>query len=347
MERENLDAAIERRRRMRARRRRLLYLRRALILLIAAALLALVIATPIWIVRGIRNHRDRIRDSQADTKPTVTQSTAPLPQKPAIPAVDGHTVSLGSEIVSEYAVLLDMTEGRVVAAKNPHVQANPASITKVMTLLVAVEHIEDLQETYTMSYKIIDPVYTQGASVTGLTSGEEVTLESLLYGCILPSGADATAALADYVAGGEEAFAALMNEKARELGAVNTHFTNSSGLHSVYHKTTAMDMALIMAAAMANPICRQVLSAREYLIPPTPQHPEGLLQTSTMFKHIGSRYTCVQAGKTGYTDQALNTLATYTSIGGHEYVFVSMYANGSDKALEDAHTVYREYCDWK
>ena len=346
MERENLDAAIERRRRMRARRRRLLYLRRALILLVAAALLALVIATPIWIVQGIRNHR-RGGEFPADVKPTVIQPTAPPEPVEVIPAVDGNTAALGSEIVSEYAVLLDMTEGRVVAAKNPHVQANPASITKVMTLLVAVENIENLQDTYTMSYKIIDPVYTQGASVTGLTSGETVTVESLLYGCILPSGADATAALADYVAGGEEAFADLMNRKALALGAQNTHFTNSSGLHSMYHKTTAMDMALIMAAAMENPTCRQVLSAREYLIPPTPQHPEGLLQTSTMFKHIGSRYTCVQAGKTGYTDQALNTLATYTAIGGHEYVFVSMYANGSDKALEDAHTVYREYCDWK
>ena len=346
MEHENLDAAIERRRRMRARRRRLLYLRRALILLVAAALLALMIATPIWIVRGIRNHRDRAKGSQADTKPTTTQTTVPLPQTPAIPAVDAQTLLLRSEIVSEYAVLLDMTEGRVVAAKNPYVQANPASITKVMTLLVAVENISDLQETYTMSYKIIDPVYTQGASVTGLTSGEEVTLESLLYGCILPSGADATAALADYVAGSEEAFATMMNQKALELGATNTHFTNSSGLHNYYHKTTAMDMALIMAAAMENPTCRRVLTAREYLIPPTPQHPDGLLQTSTMFKHIGSRYTCIQAGKTGYTDQALNTLVTYAEIGGHEYVFVSMYANGADKALEDAHTVYRTYCGW-
>ena len=355
MERENLDAAIERRRQMRARRRRLLYLRRALILLVAAALLALMIATPIWIVRGIRNHRRPDAGSQTDTKPTATRPVAPPEPEDTIPAIDEHTVTLGSQIVSEYAVLLDMTEGRVVAVKNPNVQANPASITKVMTLLVAVENIPDLDAPYTMSWKIIDPPYREGASTTGLETGETVTLRDLLYGCILPSGADATAALADYVAdhevdygeGDEATFAEMMNRKALELGAEHTHFTNSSGLHSMYHKTTAMDMALIMAAAMANPVCREVLSAREYLIPPTPQHPEGLLQTSTMFKHIGSRYTCVQAGKTGYTDQALNTLATYTSINGHEYVFVSMFANGSDKALEDAHTVYREYCGWK
>lgn len=355
MERENLDAAIERRRQIRARRRRLLYLRRALILLIAAALLALVIATPIWIVRGVRRHLDSLHGSPADTKPTVTRPVTPPAPEDTTPAVDEHTVALGSDIVSEHAVLLDMTEGRVVAAKNPHVQANPASITKVMTLLVAVENIPDLETPYTMSWKIIDPPYKEGASTTGLETGEVVTLRDLLYGCILPSGADATAALADYVADhevdygedDEATFAEMMNQKALELGATHTHFTNSSGLHSVYHKTTAMDMALIMAAAMANPTCREVLSAREYLIPPTPQHPDGLLQTSTMFKHIGSRYTCVMAGKTGYTDQALNTLATYTKIGDHEYVFVSMYANGSDKALEDALYAYETYCQQK
>ena len=345
MQPESLEEAIARRRRQRAYRRRRLYIRRCLLLLSAAAVLTVAVATPILIVRGVR----RGGEVQTDTDVTLTTTRPTVPQTPqaSVPAVDGDTAMLADGVTSQYAVLLDMTDGRVVAAKNANTLANPASITKVMTLLVAVENIKDLQDTYTMSYTIIDPVYTQGASVTGLASGEEVTLESLLYGCILPSGADATAALADYVAGGEEAFAQMMNEKALELGAQNTHFTNSSGLHDYYHKTTAMDMALIMAAAMRDPVCRKVLMAKEYLIPPTPQHPDGLPQTSTMFDHIGSRDTCILAGKTGYTAQAMNTLATYARIGGHEYVFVSMYANGSDKALEDAHTVYREYCGWK
>lgn len=346
MQPESLEAAIARRRRQRAYRRRRLYIRRCLLLLTAAAVLAVAIATPILIVRGVRR-RSKAQDAIADTTPTTTRPSVSQTPQAAFPVVDGDTAMLADGVTSQYAVLLDMTDGRVVAAKNANTLANPASITKVMTLLVAVENIEDLQDTYTMSYTIIDPVYTQGASVTGLSSGEEVTLESLLYGCILPSGADATAALADYVAGGEAAFAEMMNQKALELGAQNTHFTNSSGLHDYYHKTTAMDMALIMAAAMKDPVCRKVLMAKEYLIPPTPQHPDGLLQTSTMFSHIGSRDTCILAGKTGYTAQAMNTLATYARIGGHEYVFVSMYANGSDKALEDAHTVYREYCHWE
>ena len=346
----NLDAALAQRRRMRARRRRLLYLRRALILLVAAALLALMIATPFWIVGAVRSRRARADDSNMTPTPTVTRPT--VPEEDPIPAVDADTISLGGAIISEYAALLDMTEGRVVAAKNADLPANPASITKVMTLLVAVENIDDLDTPYTMSWKIIDPPYREGASTTGLETGEVVTLRDLLYGCILPSGADATAALADYVAdheidyGAEDeaVFAEMMNRRAAQLGATNTHFTNASGLHAREHKTTAMDMALIMAEAMKNPVCRQVLTAREYLIPPTPQHPEGLLQTSTMFRHIGSRNTCIVAGKTGFTDQALNTLVTYTKKDGHEYVFVSMYGNGSDKVLEDTLKVYETYC---
>ena len=345
----NLDAALEQRRRMRARRRRLLYLRRALILLVAAALLALMIATPFWIVRAVRSRRAETDPTPSPT-PTVTQPV--VPEEDPIPMVDADTALLGGSIVSEYAALLDMTDGRVVAAKNADLPANPASITKVMTLLVAVENIADLDTPYTMSWKIIDPPYREGASTTGLETGEVVTLRDLLYGCILPSGADATAALADYVADhevdyGEEdeaVFAAMMNRRAAELGATNTYFTNASGLHAREHKTTARDMALIMAEAMKNPVCRQVLTAREYLIPPTPQHPDGLLQTSTMFRHIGSRSTCIVAGKTGFTDQALNTLVTYTKIDGHEYVFVSMYGNGSDKVLEDTLKVYDIYC---
>lgn len=344
--------------RLRARRRRL-YIRRALVLLVGAALLMLMIMTPIWIVRAVRgNGSSDLRDAleaaknQKPTTATTTQITA----KPSpYPAVDSSTIKLGGKVQSQFAVLLDMTEGRVVAAKNADERANPASITKIMTLLVAVENIENLDTEYTMSWRIIDPPYKQQASVTGLTTGETVRLRDLLYGCILPSGADATAALADYVADkevdyapeDEAVFAEMMNQKAAELGATNTHFTNSSGLHHRDHKTTAMDMALIMAAAMKNPVCREVLMAEEYLIPATPQHPEGLLLTSTMFKHIGLQETCVMAGKTGYTDQALNTLVTYSEIDGHQYVFVSMYVNGSDNALEDAHTVYANYCNWK
>ena len=359
--RENLDAALERRRRMRARRRRLLYLRRALLLLCCAAILALVIATPVWIVKGIRNHRDRLKGSQADVNSTTTtQITAPTQPENRIPAVDGQTVYLGSRIQSEYAVLLDMTDGRVVAAKNPHTMANPASITKVMTLLVAVENIPDLDAEYVMPYQVTNYVYNvdRDASVTGFVSGDVMTLRDLLYGCVLPSGADAAVALAHYVVGdraatvadAEAMFAEMMNARAAELGAQNTNFTNTHGLHGAQHKTTAMDMALIMAAAMENETCRAVLMADRYSSPATTRLPAERLAAgewrSTLFNSwLGSDRGGIVAGKTGYTDQALHTLATYTvGADGHEYVFVSMYVNGKDKAVSDAKTVYATYC---
>ncbi|MBQ7088325.1 MAG: D-alanyl-D-alanine carboxypeptidase [Clostridia bacterium] len=336
-----LDAAIEQRKRMRMRRRRLLYLRRALILLCGAALLALVIAAPIWIVSGLAG---RASQTDADSTPVVsTTTTVPRPTEPPVPAVDTHTAPLEGKVDGTYAVLLDMTAGRVVAAKNADVQANPASITKVMTLLVAVENIENLDEEYTMTWQIINPLWEQGASITGLESGETVRLRDLLYGCILPSGADATMALAEYVAGSEEAFAQLMNQKAAELGCINTHFTNSSGLHDRLHKTTAMDMALIMAAAMSHPICAQVLKTAEYTMSPTDHHPDGLPLVSTLFKRLDQ--SVIKAGKTGYTDQARNTLMTYSEgADGHKYVYVTLDNNGHQNAVTDTLNVYKEFC---
>ena len=338
---QDLDAAIEERRRMRARRRRLLYLRRTLIILVAAALLALVIATPFWIVDAVRNHKQKGGQLSEPTALTTTATTAPT--QPPIPAVNEETTVLGGELDGTYAVLLDVTDGRVVAAKNADVPANPASITKVMTLLVAVENIANLEEEYTMSWTIINPLVAQGASITGLETGESVPLRDLLYGTILPSGADATVALATYVAGSEEDFARLMTQRAAELGCTNTNFTNSSGLHDSAHKTTAMDMALIMAAAMQNPECRKVLSAREYTMTPTDHHPDGLPLLSSLFKRTDQ--SVIKAGKTGYTGQARNTLVTYTvGADGHEYIYVTMANNGHQSALNDTLKVYRDYC---
>ncbi len=339
------------------RRRRLLYLRRAVLLLVCAAILALLIATPFWIIRGVRNHRQD-RDKTQKPKPdTSVNDSTDTDEEDRIPVVDEDTVMLGGEIQSEYAVLLDITDGRVVAAKNPNVRANPASITKVMTLLVAVENIENLDAEYTMTYHVTNYVASD-ASVTGFTSGDTMTLRDLLYGCVLPSGADAAVALAHYVVGdsaatvaeAEAMFAEMMNARAAELGATDTCFVNASGLHHKDHKTTAMDMALIMEAAMKNETCRAVLMADRYSSPATQSLPPERLAAgewrSTLFTGwLGADRYGILAGKTGYTDQALHTLATYTvDADGHEYVFVSMWVNGTGKAVNDARTVYETYC---
>lgn len=339
------------RQRMIQRRRRMLYLRRALILLVCAAILTLLIMIPIWIVNAVRNGSERSGGAKV---PSVS-STVVNP-KPTAPPVKQEAVRLGSRVQSDYAVLLDMAEGRVVAAKNADVQANPASITKVMTLLVAVENIKNLDAEYTVPWQVTTHVALD-ATRAGLNSGDVFTLRDLLYGCILPSGGDAAVALAHYVVGDRAAdvaeaeviFAQMMNARAKELGAKNTNFVNASGLHHRDHKTTAMDMALIMAAAMKNDVCRQVLSTANYssentLRLPAAQLADGTWHSTLFTSWLGADRHGIVAGKTGYTDQALHTLATYTEINGHKYVFVSMHVNGSSKAVQDAVTVYSEYC---
>lgn len=350
----NNDALSERQR-MHLRRRRLLHLRRALLLLACAAILALLIATPVWIIRATRDARGE-RDNAKSNPPDTSQGGATDTEGDTLPDVNDSTVILGSEIQSEYAVLLDVTAGRVVAAKNANVQANPASITKVMTLLVAVENIADLDAEYTVPWQVTTHVASD-ATRAGLNSGDVFTLRDLLYGCILPSGADAAVALAHYVmreqtsdvAEAEALFAQKMNERAAELGAKNTHFVNVSGLHDRNHKTTAMDMALMMAAAVQNEVCREVLAAANYssentLRLPPAQLSDGTWHSTLFTGWLGADREGILAGKTGYTDQALHTLATYTEIDGHKYVFVSMRVNGSDKAVADARTVYTTYC---
>ena len=344
-------ATTSERRRMIQRRRRMLYLRRALILLICAAILFLLIMTPIWLIRAAR---DRSEQNQEERKSPIITTThrAQSDEEEELPPVE----SLGSKVQSDYAVLLDVTAGRVVASKNPDVQANPASITKVMTLLVAVENIDNLDAEYTVPWQVTTHVALD-ATRAGLNSGDVFTLRDLLYGCILPSGGDAAVALAHYVSGmdadhvtdAEQWFADKMNERAKELGATNTNFVNVSGLHDRSHKTTAMDMALMMAAAMQNPICREVLSTANYssentLRLPAAQLADGAWHSTLFTGWLGADNHGIVAGKTGYTDQALHTLATYTEIGGHQYVFVSMHVSGSGKAVQDAVTVYEEFC---
>ena len=351
MSNQNKGDLSERQRRI-LHRRRMLYLRRTLILLVCGAILFLAVMTPVWIVRAVRGSDGEHTDDRGSALTVTTTGQTTAWEEDDTPPV----LSLEGVVQSDYAVLYDMTAGRVVASKNGDVPANPASITKVMTLLVAVENIADLDATYTVPWQVTTHVASD-ATRAGLNSGDVFTLRDLLYGCILPSGGDAAVALAHYVAGdatndvaqAEKDFAQMMNQRARELGAVNTNFVNASGLHDRNHKTTAADMALIMAAAMKNDVCRQVLSTANYssentLRLPAAQLADGTWRSTLFHSWLGGDRHGIVAGKTGYTDQALHTLATYTEINGHQYVFVSMHVNGSSKAVQDAVTAYNEYC---
>ena len=182
--------------------------------------------------------------------PVATQTEAPTEAPTEPPALltyptpaDNLTELTASNISSEHAVLLDVENNTVLAQRDPDARIYPASMTKIMTLLVAAEHIENMDDTFTMTYEIIAPLIEAEASRAGFEEGETVSLKDLMYGIALPSGADATTAIAIYLCGSEDEFVKLMNEKVEELGLKNTHFTNASGLYDPNHYSTATDIA--------------------------------------------------------------------------------------------------------
>ena len=259
------------------------------------------------------------------------------------------TVDFGSNINSLYGVVINVDDGTILAEKDAMERMNPASMTKILTVLVAAEHLreEDLDDTATITIDITDYCYINDCSVTGYGVGETITIRDLFYGTILPSGADSALALATYVAGSQEAFVELMNEKLEAMGlAETTHFTNCVGLYDEEHYSTAYDIAMILKAAVDNEFCRDVLSLHIYTTSSTEQHPDGLRVSNMFLRRIEDVDTHgeVLCAKTGYVGQAGNCAASF-SVGndGREYLCVTAGASGSKNCIADQAELYRTF----
>ena len=257
-------------------------------------------------------------------------------------------VDLG-QLYSPYAILVDADTGTTIAERNCHDRIYPASLTKIMTAVIAIENTDDLDQTITLPADIFQPLYEEGASMAGFQPGEEATLRELLYGILLPSGAECCMAFVDRIAGSEEAFAELMNQKASELGMDDTHFCNATGLHDPDHYTTVADISILLRYALENETFRAAFTSSRYSIQPTPQHPEGFTFFSTMFQYMDSTEVAggqIIGGKTGYTEEAGLCLASLASINGREYILVTAKANGSHETEQfhilDAINVYNQ-----
>lgn len=265
---------------------------------------------------------------------------------PAYAVRTSKTVTLGSEIASDCAIMIDLSTNTIVAEKNPDIQIYPASMTKIMTLIVAYENCKNFDDLFTMTAEITDAAYSEGASVAGFAAGEQVSVRDLLYGAILPSGADATEALAIYTSGTAEKFVELMNRKALQMGLSNTHFSNASGLHDKDHYSTPHEIALILEYALGIEECRKILSTYQYTTAPTPEHPDGILLTSTMFSRMRgdeSGVAEVIAGKTGYTNEGLHCLASMAKTSdGKEYVLVTAHAPATYDPIYDCINIYKK-----
>lgn len=253
---------------------------------------------------------------------------------------------VSEEVKSPYVALLDVENNQIIAGRNIEARIYPASMTKVLSLIVAVEHLTDLTQTFTMTGDIVDPLVREGASRAGFEAGDTVSVQDMLYGLVLPSGADAAVGLAVMTAGSEAAFAELMNEKCAELGLTQSHFTNASGLFDENQYTTPVEMALILKYAMQNEKCAAILSTYQYTTAPLASNPEGVLLSSTMFSRMyGTEVegVTITAGKTGYTQEAKNCLVSCAQKGEHHYIALTAGAENRWHVIFDDFEIYGKY----
>ena len=269
------------------------------------------------------------------------------------------TQGFGDSIISEYGIVIDVEKGTILAGKGAKSRINPASMTKILTVLPAADALgisgdaeKDaavLQDTFTITIEITDYSYVHDCSNVGFEVGEEVTVQDLFYGTILPSGGDAALGLACYVAGSQEAFVELMNKKLEELGLSDTsHFTNCVGLYDAEHYSTPYDMAVMLKTAADNSFVRDVLSAHTYTTSATVQHPEGLLISNWFLRRIEDKDTHgeVLCGKTGYVVQSGSCAASLaTDTAGKEYLCVTAGSSSSWQCIYDQVALYQKYLE--
>ncbi|MEB2279367.1 D-alanyl-D-alanine carboxypeptidase [Lysinibacillus xylanilyticus] len=258
-------------------------------------------------------------------------------------------INLDVNLQSSNAILVNLDTNKILLDKDSDEIIYPASLTKIMTVLVAIENIPNLQEKIILPKSIFKNLYEENASMAGFLPNEEVTAEDLLYGSMLPSGADASIGLADYITGSESKFVKLMNEKAKQLGMKNTHFMNATGLHHPDHYTSVKDISILLQYALTNDTFRDIYTAERYSIKSTNLHPEGMTVTSRMFKNLKAIENTrgeIIGGKTGYTEQAGLCLASLATINGEEYILVTVGAQGDSRTeqfnITDALAVYRQ-----
>ena len=292
---------------------------------------------------------EELAELEAEKAASETTGAGPL-ELNTLP--DEATSSVITDVDSGYAILISLSENRVLAARQSHEKMYPASMTKVLTVLVASEHLKDethLDDIFTMTQAIEGFSYEHGCSNVGFSPGERIRVEDLFYGTILPSGADAAMGLAEYTAGDQDSFVAMMNEKLDELGIGDTtHFTNCIGIYDDNHYSTAADMAVIMNAAINDPLCLKVLSQHTYTTTTTSYHPQGIMVSNWFLRRIEDKQETgeVLCGKTGFVKESLNCAVSYAvDEDGKGYICCTGYAHGGWKAIYDHVRIYTHCFD--
>lgn len=300
--------------------------------------LALMTAIPNAVVYGAEDaNAVAVEDSQAVETVAETGETVA-----AVDPVETNSIAgwpQAADINSGTACLFDADTGAVLYNKKMYEKMYPASTTKVMTALIALEN-SSLDETVVFTETGVAEAYS-GSSNLFTQIGEEFTMEDCLYALMLKSANDFASQIAEHVGGSVEGFCQMMNEKAAELGCVNTHFNNAHGMPDENHYTCAYDLALIMRAALKNETFRKIIMTQSYTIPETAvtgartvtSH-NALIMTSDYY------YEYCIGGKTGYTDSAMNTFVSAAEKDGRTLIEVTMYSPTAGDSFINAKTLY-------
>ena len=244
-------------------------------------------------------------------------------------------------IYSQAAILVDSKDGTVIYEKNSNERMFPASTTKILTGIIAIEKCS-LDERVVASENAINSIKS-GYTNANIQVGEELSMEDLLYALLIKSANEAANVIAEYISGSTENFANLMNEKAVELGCKNTHFVNANGVHDDNHYTTASDLALIAEYCMKNETFRKIVATEYYTLPATPQYPsdDRILKNSNSLQIPDHAYYYPYAigMKTGFTSEAKNCLIAASKKDDLELISIVLHA----EQTEDGRSA--RYCD--
>lgn len=265
----------------------------------------------------------------------ATETSETVPVEPYNMEIQSNTWDnwpTGPQVYAESAIVMEASTGTILYSKNIDDQHYPASITKIMTVLLALENL-DMDEEVIFSHNAVYSI-DYGSSSIARDEGEILTVEECLYAIMLESANECANAIAEHISGSVEAFAELMNERAYELGCTNTHFMNPHGLPNEEHYTSAHDMALITREAIKYEKFRQISGTSRYILRATNKKDDELYMSNHHYmisNNKTSRYLdeTVFAGKTGYTSAALNTLVTCATRNGMDLIVVTMKTQGT------------------
>ena len=253
----------------------------------------------------------------------------------------GKVDALNLDISSKNAILYNMDSGEVIYEKNSDEKVSIASLTKIMTALITIENVENLDERVILIENDFEGLIEANAVTAGFTKGEVVTYRDLLYGLLLPSGADAAKALARLVAGSEEKFIQKMNDKVKKMNLKQTNFSTVIGLDDVNNYSTAKEVSLIFKEALKNKDFKTILTTKEYTTSDSKLKFKSTIQSNAKKYNIDIPY--ILGGKTGTTTDAGLCLATIAKANNVNYMLVTLGALYDKKAphnIEDAKVIY-------